>query len=432
VKIFVESRLSELTPEEERSLMERRPSVATDLEGDVRTIIQRVRAGGDGALVDLARELDGVELDSLEVPLSRCRAAAAALPEDVRRALEHARRNIEAFHRAQLDAWTPLKVEVEPGIELERRAIPLKSVGVYAPGGRAAYPTSVLMGVVPAVVAGVAEIVVCSPPGAEGGPSPEVLAAAAIGGATRVFSLGGAGAVAALAYGTETVPQVGAVVGPGNAWVTEAKRQLAGMMRIDSPAGPSELLVVADEVGEPRLIALEMLAQAEHDPDAVVGLVSPSPGLVRDTRGALEELLSTCVGHDVASEALARNGFLILTESREEAMAFTERFAPEHLLLMTTDADTAARAVRTSGAVFVGHSTSVAFGDYMTGANHVLPTAGLAGTYSGLSVEHYLRTFTIQRVSRAAAAALADDVAALAEAEGLPGHAAAARARKSS
>jgi histidinol dehydrogenase len=428
--MFVESPIEELSVTERTALLQRTGSDDASVAGGVRTILERVRKDGDRALLALARELDKVELDAIEVPSKRCSEAAATLAPDVHGALVRARDNIAAFHRAQLQQIaTPVTLEVEPGVRLERRTAPLVAVGVYAPGGRAAYPSSVLMGAVPAVVAGVAEIVVCSPPGANGLPSTEVLAAAHLAGATRVFALGGAGAVAAMAFGTRTVPTVGSIVGPGNAWVTEAKRQVAGAVRIDSPAGPSELLILADRTADPELVAVELLAQAEHDTDAVVGLVTSSSELLASARTALEGLVVDAGRREIVTEALARRGFLLLARSLDDALAFAIDFAAEHLTVMTEDAETHADAVTTAGTVFLGGASSVAFGDYMTGANHVLPTGGLARTYSGLSVEHYLRSYTVQRISPPAAAALAGPVAALARAEGLPGHATAALAR---
>jgi histidinol dehydrogenase len=232
-----------------------------------------------------------------------------------------------------------------------------------------------------------------------------------------------------MAFGTRTVPTVGSIVGPGNAWVTEAKRQVAGAVRIDSPAGPSELLILADRTADPELVAVELLAQAEHDTDAVVGLVTSSSELLASARTALEGLVVDAGRREIVTEALARRGFLLLARSLDDALAFAIDFAAEHLTVMTEDAETHADAVTTAGTVFLGGASSVAFGDYMTGANHVLPTGGLARTYSGLSVEHYLRSYTVQRISPPAAAALAGPVAALARAEGLPGHATAALAR---
>ncbi len=432
MKIFLESPLSELSTGERRALLERQSETPADVRDTVADILRKVRDSGDRALYALARELDGVELESLEVPLAQCREAVGRLPTDLLQAMERARDNIARFHLAQLERLSPLALEVEPGVRLERRTAPLSSAGVYAPGGRAAYPSSVLMGVVPAVVAGVPDVVVCSPPGPGGVPSPPVLAAAALAGATRVFALGGAGAVGAMAFGTATVPAVGAIVGPGNAWVAEAKRQVAGSVRIDSPAGPSELLVVADETADPVLVARELVAQAEHDPEAVVGLISPSSETLARTRAALDDVAVNAVRSKIVMEALARRGFLILTSSMAEALAFADDFAAEHLSIVTSDPEAHVEAIRTAGTIFLGLDSSVAFGDYMTGANHVLPTGGAARWYSGLSVEHFVRTYTVQTVTSDGAAALSRPVATLANSEGLPAHAAAVAARERS
>jgi histidinol dehydrogenase len=292
------------------------------------------------------------------------------------------------------------------------------------------------MGVVPARAAGVREVVVCSPPDSSGEPPAQVQAACWIAGADRLFAIGGAGAVAALAWGTESVPAVDAVVGPGNRWVTEAKRQVAGRVPIDAPAGPSEVLVLADGSADPALVAGELLAQAEHDPDAccLAVLVAPSAAdattLARAVRSALADMLARAPRREVAAAALARAGALLTTTSLAEAVAFACAYAPEHLSVMTAGASAVAARVSTAGATFVGPWASVAFGDYLTGANHVLPTAGRARSFSGLSVQHYLRSFTVQEITAAGAAALAEDVSVLATAEGLPAHAAAALSRR--
>jgi histidinol dehydrogenase len=284
------------------------------------------------------------------------------------------------------------------------------------------------MGAVPARVAGVGEIVLCSPPGRAGRPSDVVLAAAALGGVSRVFALGGAGAVAAMAYGTESVPRVDRIVGPGNAYVAEAKLQVATVVAIDSPAGPSELLVLADESADPVLVARELLAQAEHDPLAAVVAVTASARAAEAIRAALAELLPVQPRRSICAAALARQGAVLWADSLDDAIAFANAYAPEHLLLVLRELDAALARVRNAGTVFVGAAASVAFGDYMTGANHVLPTGGLARSYSGLSTLDFVRWTTYQRVSPAAAARLASDVGAFADAEGLPGHAMAARA----
>ena len=427
MKISVERRVSELTEEERVHLLERRPTEEAQLQDAVRRILARVRKEGDAVLFEMAREFDGVDLEALEISPERWESARDGLDPEIRRALERSARNIRDFHEAQM----PEEVvrEVEAGVRVGRRAVPLSVVGVYAPGGRAAYPSSVLMGVVPARAAGVDEVVVCSPPGPSGEPPPEVLAACAIAGASRLFALGGAGAVGALSYGTESVPRVDAVVGPGNRWVTEAKRQVAGEVRIDSPAGPSEVLVVAAPGSDPGRVAGELVAQAEHDPDAPVAVVTWDPALLDRIRTELARQVAATPRREVVEMALRRCGALLLADDREEALEFAEAYAAEHLALFTDDPHRDLETQTNAGTVFLGEDSTVAFGDYMTGANHVLPTSGRARSFSGLSVMEFLRFFTWQEVTPSGAAALAADVNRLAEAEGLPAHAAAARAR---
>ncbi len=428
MKIAIEKRISELDAADRDRLLARRPADESRLREAVRDLIAEVRRDGDAALFRMARDFDGVELEALEVPRHRWEEALAHLDPHVRRALERAARNIEAFHRAQVPP--EIVFEPEPGIRLGRRSTPLPAVGVYAPGGRASYPSSVLMGVVPARAAGVPEIVVCSPPGPSGEPPSEVLAACVIGGATRLFALGGAGAVAAMAQGTATVPRVEAIVGPGNQWVTEAKRQVAGELRIDSPAGPSEVLVVAGPGADPEQVAAELMAQAEHDPEAAVAAVSWDAALLARVRAALDRQLAAAPRREIAEAALADRGGLVLAASREEALDFAEAYAAEHLALLTDDPRRDLETQTTAGTVFLGGPSTVAFGDYATGANHVLPTSGRSRAFSGLSVLEFLRFHTWQELTPEAAARLADDVALLADAEGLPAHAAAARMRR--
>lgn len=425
--IAVQGRLADLSRAERTLLLDRRPADDVDVRAKTAELLADVRARGDEALRAMAKRFDRVELASLEVPRARWENALVELDADVRRALERAARNIAAFHSAQLPA--EITVEVEPGVRLGRRFGPLGAVGVYAPGGRASYPSSVLMGVVPARVAGVPEVVVCSPPGPDGLPPATVLAAAALADATRVFALGGAGAVAAMAYGTASVPRCDAVVGPGNRWVLEAKRQVAGEVRIDSPAGPSELLVLADDTADPDLVAAELIAQAEHDPDAAVALVTTQPSLADAALDALRRRVAAAPRRDVVAAALAGRGALLVAETLDDAIAFTNAYAPEHLLVLTANAAGDAARIRTAGTIFLGPGSAVAFGDYLTGANHVLPTAGSGRSFSGLSALDFLRSWTWQDVSPSAARALSADTGILADAEGLPGHATAARLR---
>ena len=418
--------IAALSADDRRALFDRASVSEQELRPRVAEIIARVRRSGDDALRALALELDGARLDSLEVPRREWASALDTMEPALRRAMERSAVNIERVHRAFLP--TTQETESEPGIIVGRRPDPLGRVGVYAPGGRAAYPSSVLMGVVPARVAGVGEIVLCSPPSRESGrPSGVVLAAAALAGADRVFALGGAGAIAAMAFGTSSVPRVDRIVGPGNAYVAEAKLQVSSAVAIDSPAGPSELLVLADESADPALVARELLAQAEHDPLAAVVAIVTSERAARAIEHALASTVPAQPRAAICAQALASQGAVVWADSLDSAIAFANDYAPEHLLLLA-EPDAVLSRLRNAGTVFVGASASVAFGDYMTGANHVLPTGGLARSYSGLSTGDFMRWTTYQRVSRDAAARLSADVGTFAGAEGLPGHAMAARA----
>ena len=418
--------LAALSSADRTQLIERTQDTPDDI---VRTtceaIIDVVRREGDSALVSLAREYDKVRLKALEVPRDVWRDALGSLEPAVRAAMERAVANIRAVHSASL----PQAVETspEPGITVGRRPDALQRVGVYAPGGRAAYPSSVLMGVVPARVAGVKEIIVCSPPGANGLPATVTLAAAELAGADRVFAVGGAGAIAALAYGTPTIPRVDRIVGPGNTYVAQTKLLVANVVAIDAPAGPSELLVVADETADPVRVALEVLAQAEHDPDAAVAAIALGDGVAERIANEIERLLPAQPRRAIIERALANRGAVMSAGSVAEAVLFANEFAPEHLLVATAEPEALLGEIRTAGTVFLGETSSVSFGDYMTGANHVLPTGGLARSYSGLSTLDFVRWTTYQRVDRDAAARLSADVAAFADAEQLPGHATAAR-----
>jgi histidinol dehydrogenase len=419
--------IAALDDDARRSLFDRTTSSDERVRARTAEIIARVRREGDAALFAMAEQLDGVRLDSLEVPRARWRAALDAIEPRLRRAMDRAAENIARVHRAFLPRAS--ETEPEPGIVVGRRPDPLGRVGVYAPGGRAAYPSSVLMGAVPARVAGVGEVVLCSPPDRETAEPPRVvLAAAALAGVERVFAVGGAGAVAAMAFGTASVPRVDRVVGPGNAYVAEAKLQVTGAVAIDAPAGPSELLVIADDTADPAVVAREMLAQAEHDPLTCAAAVTVGERTAAAIVTELARALDAQPRGAIVAESLAGRGAVVWTDSLDAAIDFANDYAPEHLLIAAAGADAVLARLRNQGTVFVGQSASNAFGDYMTGANHVLPTGGLARSYSGLSVLDFFRWTTYQRVSPDAAARLADDVSTFADAEGLGGHAMAARA----
>jgi histidinol dehydrogenase len=421
------TRLDALSAEQRARIADRGRATDAAVERAVREIIADVRTRGDAALHEQAVRFDRVQLAALEVPRAQWEHALAHLDADVRNALTQAATNIAAFHRAQLPP--PLELQTAPGITLGRRTEPLARVGVYAPGGRASYPSSVLMGVVPAKVAGVESVIVCSPPGPDGLPPQAVLAACALAGANRVFALGGAGAVAAMALGTATVPRVDKIVGPGNAYVTEAKRQLTGHVAIDSPAGPSEILIIADETADARIIAAELMAQAEHDPDAAAVVITTAAEHARTVVAQLEELIAQQPRSETITSALTARGAILVANTLDDAVAFSNDYAPEHLLVLTREPRALLPSLRNAGTIFLGSPSSVAFGDYMTGANHVLPTAGLARAYSGLSALDFVRWTTYQELTADAAAALAAPTARLADAEGLPAHAFAARLR---
>ncbi|MEO7359217.1 MAG: histidinol dehydrogenase [Gemmatimonadaceae bacterium] len=411
-------------------LMSRASDRDAQLSNRTSAIIHDVRTRGDAALREMAQRFDGASMQSLEVPRDQWNRALNELEPELRQSLERAARNIESVHRA----FMPVAFETspEPGVTVGRRPDPLARVGVYAPGGRAAYPSSLLMGAIPARVAGVGEVIACSPPSANGKVSAVVLAAAALANVDRVFAMGGAGAIAAMALGTQSVPRVDRIVGPGNAYVAEAKLQLVGQVAIDSPAGPSELFVLADDDANPEVIAREMAAQAEHDPDAaVVTVIAGERAALRyqQTLTSLQKLLLAAPRAAIIREALAARGALLTAATLEIGLQFANEWAPEHLLLAVrvNSQDAVLSNVRAAGTVFIGESSSVAFGDYMTGANHVLPTAGLARCYSGLSTLDFVRWTSWQRVTPEAASSLSHDVGVFADAEGLPAHAAAAR-----
>ncbi len=409
-----------------RCLLERAGGRDEEIVDAVRNIIAEVRRDGDEALRRLARQFDGVQLEQLEVVPAAWNQALEDLSADARAALERASEAITTVHEAQRPR--PSVVEPQVGVRVERRPAPLRRVGAYAPGGRAAYPSSVLMCVIPARVAGVDEIIVCSPPRSDGTPSSAVLAASRIAGADRLFAVGGAGAVAAMALGTETIALVDKIVGPGNAWVEEAKMQLGAEVAIDCPAGPSELLVIADGDADPGLVAAEVLAQAEHDPRAAVCVMTDDRGLAEEIDQAVTEMSSRMAAATRATieESVLARGALLLVGSMEEAREFADAYAPEHLLAVGRQAEEVAERVRYVGAVFLGAHSSVTFGDYASGSNHVLPTGGRARAYSGLSTDAFMRWTSFQRIDSAASAALATTVRTLADLEGLPAHAAAA------
>jgi histidinol dehydrogenase len=398
------------------------------LRDSVADILRRVRDEGDGGLLDFARRLDGFsgDADALRISPERLAEARESIDPELRAALERAAANIRAFHERQLERGF---LDMHPdGTVLGQRVTPLRRVGVYVPGGRASYPSTVLMNVIPARVAGVDEIAMVTP--TPEGEAPEVvLAAAAIAGVDEVYRVGGAQAVGALAFGTDTIARVDKIVGPGNRWVAEAKRQVYGQVDIDMVAGPSEILVIADHTADPRRVAADLIGQAEHDPDAISWLVTTSAALADRVPEAVEALLADNPRRDIARQALEANGLVAIVGTLEDAAALADLRAPEHLELLVERPMELAGAIRNAGAIFLGDSSPEPVGDYIAGPNHVLPTGGTARWASPLGTYDFLKRTSLIGYSAARLAADWPDIVRLAEAEGLHGHAEAVRVR---
>ena len=395
-----------------------------DLRADVTAIVDRVREGGEPALRELSRGFGDEVPEKLRVDPEAIEAAPGLLEPDVREALRVAAENIAAVATAEREAAPPAIAELGQGQRVEVRGEPVSAVGVYAPGGRASYPSSVLMCCVPARIAGVRRIAVVSPAGGSGRPSAVTLAACAIAEIDEVYAVGGAQAIAALAFGLDSLPPVDLIVGPGNSYVNEAKRLVAGRVGTDGAAGPSELLVVADGIaGRAEWIALDLAAQAEHGADSLVAFVSPDAGLLDDVALRAESLWTERVS--VSEAPLA----LVQAPGLESALQLADAFAPEHLQLAFAGADENVARGRVAGCVFIGSRAGTAFGDYAVGSNHVLPTGGAARFGGPLGVGTFMRRSSIVTLTASAAAALAPTVGALARAEGFPVHGESARVR---
>ncbi len=396
------------------ALTRRTAELPEKVEAAARQVIAEVRAGGDGALRALTQKFENRTLTAVELPRAEWQAAAAKVDPRVRAALERAAARIRSFHEREKH---PGFETTEDGITLGLRVAPLERVGVYVPGGTARYPSTVLMTAVPAKVAGVREVVMVTP-----GPSPETLAAALVAGVDRVFPIGGAQAVAALAYGTETVPRVDKIVGPGNAYVTAAKRLVFGDVGIDMLAGPTEVVIAADASAHPAWVAADLLAQAEHDVLAVAILVAVGRDVADSVVAEVGKQLAALPRKEIAEKALANQGAVIVVGTVGEAIALVNRLAPEHAGLAIENAAALAPQVTNAGAVFVGHHASEAIGDYFAGPSHVLPTGGSARFASPLGVADFLKRTSFIEYTAAAVARQADDIVALAEVEGLSGH----------
>jgi histidinol dehydrogenase len=384
-------------------------------------IVEDVRQRGDEAVSEYTKQFDKVDIAEMRVTSDEIEAAVASVSEEFRDAIAAAAGAIEEFHERQLaQSWFTAQ---EGGVFLGVKVTPLRRVGIYVPGGRARYPSSVLMNAIPAVVAGVEEIAMVVPPGPDGRIDPHTLAAAAESGVSEIYKVGGAQAIAALAYGTRTIPRVDKITGPGNAYVTAAKKLVMGEVGIDMLAGPSEVLVLADETAEPAFVAIDLMAQAEHDPRAATYLVTTDPTLADEVEEALEILLEEAPRAEVIRRSLTDNGRIILVPDVATALDAANTIAPEHLEVMMAEPFELLGGIRNAGAIFLGPWTPESVGDYVAGPNHVLPTGGTARFSSPLSVEDFVKRTSVLSYSREALVADAANVMAIATAEGLDAHA---------
>ena len=387
----------------------------------VSDILNDVRENKDNAVKAYTAKFDKAELDDLKVSEEEIKKAYDELDGELIKALESASSNIEKFHKAQIpEEW---EMEVIPGITAGQIIRPINSVGCYIPGGRAVYPSTILMTVIPAKIAGVERIIACSPPGPDGKIQAAILVAADLAGVDEIYKCGGAQAIAAMAYGTESIAKVEKIVGPGNIFVTAAKKLVYGDVDIEFPAGPSEVLILADESAIPEYIAYDFLSQSEHDPNASCFLVTDSERIANESNELIEKFANEAKRSEIIAESLEQHGHVILCNTMDEAIDFTNEYAPEHLIISTKEDKTVLDRIKNAGSIFLGKYSPVAAGDYGSGTNHVLPTGGGAKMYSGLSTETFIKKPTVQTLTKEGIKELSKTVLPIAEYEGFYAHA---------
>ena len=417
--------LNKLTINESKHLFHRMSEIQ-DVTDTVSRILEDVKTQGDTALYSYTRQFDDVDIHDIEVDHDTVTRSLEIIDPTIIEHLTAAAKNIRTFHLAQMNKpqWF---MDISPGITVGQKITPLEAVGAYVPGGRAAYPSTALMTVIPAKVAGVKKVIVCTPPGPDG-VNPLTLAAAHIAGADHIYQVGGVQAVGAMAYGTGSICAVDKIVGPGNIYVTAAKMMVRDCCEIDFPAGPSEVLIIADDSADPDLIAADMVAQAEHDPNAVSVLVTTSKDIALKVKDSISKQSAIALRKDIINKSMD-NAAVLIAISLDECIEFSNRFAPEHLEIITENDMQVLESITNAGSIFLGQYTPVSAGDYASGTNHVLPTAGYGRIYSGLNVEHFIKRTSIQKISRQGLETLSDTIISLAEAEGLSAHAEAVRKR---
>ena len=402
-------------------LIKRSQADINEILSIVSDILKDVKENKDEAVKRYTAKFDKAELDDLQVSKDEIKEAYDNLDKNLIEALKRASANIEKFHKAQIpEEWF---MEVNTGITAGQIIRPINSVGCYIPGGRAAYPSSILMEVIPAKIAGVERIICCTPPGADGKIMDAILVAADLAGADEIYKCGGAQAIAAMAYGTESIEKVEKIVGPGNVFVTGAKKLVYGDVDIEFPAGPSEVLILCDNTAIPEYLAHDFLSQAEHDPNASCFLVTDDEEIADNAKDLIEEFAKEAQRREIIEESLEKHGHIILCENMEDAIDFTNTYAPEHLIISTADDKAVLDKIKNAGSIFLGKYSPVAAGDYGSGTNHVLPTGGGAKMYSGLSTEAFLKKPTVQTLTREGIEELSKTVIPIAEYEGFYAHA---------
>lgn len=405
-----------------------RSSSSKDVSSVVSSIIKDVQEKGDEALREYTKKLDGADISEIEVSKEEIKAAADSMDIEFMRVLEKAASNIRKYHSKQVR--NSFVMTEENGIVLGQKIVPVSVAGIYVPGGTAAYPSTVLMDTIPAKIAGCGSVIMVSPPGKDGKLNPAVLAAAYVAGVDRVFRVGGAQAIAALAYGTETIPRSDKIVGPGNIYVAEAKKQVSGVVSIDMIAGPSEILIIADGASSAKVVAADMLSQAEHDKNASAVLITDSESLAEEVRAELEVQLPLLPRYEIARASIDTNGKIIVVDSIKKAIEVSDRIAPEHLEVCVDNPFDYLDKIHNAGSVFLGRNCPEALGDYIAGPNHTLPTSGTARFSSPLSVDDFVKKYQFSYYTQSALASVADDVALFARREGLEAHARSALVRK--
>ena len=408
-------------------LTERVTSDDAVIESRVSAILERVSKDGDKALVEIASEIDKVDLSTgIEVTAEEIEQAADEVSDELKSSIRNAYNNIYMFHDAQV--FNPIVVETTPGVKCIQKSVPIQKVGLYIPGGSAPLFSTVLMLAIPAKVAGCREVILCTPCGKDGKVAAAVLYAAKVCGVDRIFKIGGAQAVAAMAYGTQTVPAVDKIFGPGNRYVTKAKEIVSRRVAIDMPAGPSEVLVMADESAVPAFVASDLLSQAEHGPDSQVILVCPSEDIADKVQAEVDDQLERLPRKEVALKALEGSRVIVIP-SVDRQIEFVNMYAAEHLIISMKDPWSVAEKITAAGSVFIGNYTPESAGDYASGTNHTLPTSGWARSMSGVNLDSFIRKITYQEITREGIEALGETIVTMARAEGLDAHAAAALVR---